>query len=96
MPAAASFLKAYPSATFIKRDGNNAFNWSTMGGKFTTTKTGMILVAFPLPEFNLKKQMYSSWSFHVYDRSESSSTYEMNIGNQPRSPWRIRHNHELQ
>jgi hypothetical protein len=29
-------------------------------------------------------------------RSESSSTYDMIIGNQPSSPWRIRHNHELQ
>jgi hypothetical protein len=37
-----------------------------------------------------------SWAFHVDDRSESSSTYDMTIGNQPRSPWRIRHNHELQ
>jgi hypothetical protein len=30
------------------------------------------------------------------DHSESSSTYDMIIGNVPRSPWRIRHNHELQ
>jgi hypothetical protein len=67
--------------------------WSTMGGKFTTTKTGF--VTFSLPEFNLKKKMCSSWAFHVDDRSESSSTYDMVIGNQPRS-WRIRHNHELQ
>jgi hypothetical protein len=27
------------------------------------------------PEFNLKKQI--SWAFHVDDRSESSSTYDM-------------------
>jgi hypothetical protein len=33
---------------------------------------------------------------HVDDRSESSSTYNMIIGNQPRSSWRIRYNHELQ
>jgi hypothetical protein len=65
-----------------------------MGGKFTTTKTGF--VKFSLPEFNLKKQMCSSWAFHVDDRSESSSTYDMIIGNIPRSYWRIRHNHELQ
>jgi hypothetical protein len=65
-----------------------------MDGKFTTTKTGF--VTFSLPEFNLKKQMHTSWAFHVDDRSESSSTYDMRIGNVPRSPWRIRHNHELQ
>jgi hypothetical protein len=59
-----------------------------MGGKFTTTKTGF--VTFSLPEFNLKKQMYSSWAFYVDDRSESSSTYDMIIGNQPRFPWIIR------
>jgi hypothetical protein len=65
-----------------------------MGGKITTTKTGFVTISHP--EFNLKKQIYSSWAFHVDDRSESSSTYDMIIGNQPRSPWMIRHNHELQ
>jgi hypothetical protein len=37
-------------------------------------------------------------AFHVDDRSKSSSTYDMIIGNQLTSPWRIRHNHnhELQ
>jgi hypothetical protein len=40
-----------------------------------------MLVTFSLPEFNLKKQMCSScWAVHVDDRSESSSTYDMNIG----------------
>jgi hypothetical protein len=37
-------------------------------------------VTFSLPEFNLKKQMRSSWAFHVDDRSESSSTYDMIMG----------------
>jgi hypothetical protein len=55
-----------------------------------------ILMIFSLPEYNLKKQMCSSWEFHVDDRSESSSTYDMIIGNGPRSPWIIRNNHELQ
>jgi hypothetical protein len=88
-------LEAYNSAPFIKTDDSNATTWSTMGGKFTTTKTGF--VTFSLPEFNLKKQMSSSsWAFHVDDRSESSNTYDMIIGNQPRSSCRIRHNHELQ
>jgi hypothetical protein len=40
--------------------------------------------------------MFTSWAFHVDDRSESSSTYDMIMGNQTRSSWRIRHNHELQ
>jgi hypothetical protein len=65
-----------------------------MGGKFTTTKIG--LVTFSLPEFNLKKQMCTSWEFHIDERSESSSTYDMIIGNQPRSSWKIKHNHEFQ
>jgi hypothetical protein len=39
-----------------------------------------MLLTFSLPEFNLKKQMYSSWAFHVDDRSETSSTYDMIMG----------------
>jgi hypothetical protein len=39
-----------------------------------------MLVTFSFPEFNLKKQMCSSWAFHVDDRSESSSTYDMIMG----------------
>jgi hypothetical protein len=87
-------IEAYTSAPFIKSDDSITTTWITMGGKFTTTKTGF--VTFSLPEFNLKKQLYSSWAFHVDDRSESSSTYDMIMGNGPRSSWRIRHNHELQ
>jgi hypothetical protein len=37
-----------------------------------------MLVTFSLPGFNLKKQI--SWTFHVDDRSESSSTYDDFIG----------------
>jgi hypothetical protein len=70
-------LEAYTSAPFIKTDDNNTTTWSTMDGKFTTTKTGF--VTFSLPEFNLKKQMCTSWALHVDDRSESSSTYDMII-----------------
>jgi hypothetical protein len=36
-----------------------------------------MFVTFSLPEFNLKKQTCSSWAFHVDDRSDSSSTYDM-------------------
>jgi hypothetical protein len=86
-----SILEAYTSAPFIKIDDNNTTNWSTIGGKFNTTKTGF--VTFSFPKFNLKKQI--SWAFHVDDRSESSNIYDMIIGDLPRSCWRIRHNHEL-
>jgi hypothetical protein len=68
-------LEAYASAPFIKTYYSNTTTWSTMAGKFTTTKTWF--VTFSLPEFNLKIQMCSSWSFHVDDCSESSSTYDM-------------------
>jgi hypothetical protein len=50
-----------------------------MGENFTTTSAGF--VKFSLLEFNLKKQMFTSWTFHVDDRSESSSTYDMIIVN---------------
>jgi hypothetical protein len=75
-------LEAFNSALFIKKDDSSIITWSTMGVKFTTTKTGF--VTFSLPEFNLKNQVYSSWAFHVDDKSESSSTYDMIIGNHPR------------
>jgi hypothetical protein len=39
-----------------------------------------MLVSMLFPEINLKKQMYCSWAFHVDDRSESSSTYDMIMG----------------
>jgi hypothetical protein len=37
-----------------------------------------VLVTFSLPEFNIKKQI--SRVFHIDDRSESSSTYDMIMG----------------
>jgi hypothetical protein len=50
--------------------------------------------------FNLRVQsqekMYSSWTFHVDDRSESSRIQDMITGIGPRSSLRIRHTHELQ
>jgi hypothetical protein len=39
-----------------------------------------MLVTFSLPEFNLKKQIYCSWAFHIDVRSESSRTHDMIIG----------------
>jgi hypothetical protein len=39
-------LEAYTSAPFIKIDDNNTTTWITMGGKFTTTKTGICLWHF--------------------------------------------------
>jgi hypothetical protein len=38
-----------------------------------------MVMTFLHPEFNLKKQMCSSWESHEDDRSESSSTYDMII-----------------
>jgi hypothetical protein len=70
-------LEAYTSATFIKMDISNTTTWNKMGGKFTITKTDF--VKFSIPDFNLKKQICTSWAFHVDDRSESSSTYDMII-----------------
>jgi hypothetical protein len=75
-------LGAYILSQLIKTDDNDTNTWSIMGVNFTTNKTGMMLVKFSLPEFNLKKQMCSSWEFHEDDRHESSSTYDMIIGNQ--------------
>jgi hypothetical protein len=50
-----SILEAFTSAPFIKIYDNITTTWSTMGVKFTTTITGM-LVTFSLPEFNLKNK----------------------------------------
>jgi hypothetical protein len=43
--SSSSILEAFTSSTFpfIKTDDNNTTTWSTMGGKFTTTKTGTCL-----------------------------------------------------
>jgi hypothetical protein len=49
-------LEAYTSKQFIKNNDDNKTTWTTMGGQFSTDKTG--LVTFILPEFNLKKQIY--------------------------------------
>jgi hypothetical protein len=70
-------LEANTSAIspFIETYDSNTTIWSTMGGKFTTTKT--MFVTFSLSVFNLNKLMCFSWDFHVDDRSESSSTYDL-------------------
>jgi hypothetical protein len=36
-------LEAYTSSSFIKTDESNTTTWSTMGGKFTTTKIDICL-----------------------------------------------------
>jgi hypothetical protein len=36
-------LEVYTSAPFIKTDDSNTTTWSTMGGKFATTKTDKFL-----------------------------------------------------
>jgi len=69
-------LEAYVSKDVIKHRNGNKTTWNTMGGQFTTDKTGV--VTFLLPEFNLKKQI--TWEFHVDGRSKPSETYGMIIG----------------
>jgi hypothetical protein len=88
-------IETYTSVPFIKTDDSNTTTYITMGSKFTITNWDMI-VTFSLPEFNLKKQMFFSCAFDVYDRSESSRRYYIIIGNKQISSWTIRHNHELQ
>jgi hypothetical protein len=76
VPAAASFLRHIPQPhsskqmTVIQLSG---VQWVVNSIKIKWN----MLVKFSLQEFNLKKQMYSCWEFHVDDRSESSSTYDM-------------------
>jgi hypothetical protein len=43
-----------------------------------------MLVTVSLPDFNFKKQICYSWTFHVDECSKSSSTYDMIIGKVPR------------
>jgi hypothetical protein len=74
-------LEAYTSAPFIKTDEINTTTWSTMGGKFTTIKLGYSCDIFT-PRVQSQEKICSSWAFHVDDRSESTSTYDMIIGNQ--------------
>jgi hypothetical protein len=69
-------LKDYTSKDSIKYNIDDTTTWSTMNGQFTTDKTR--LVAFLLPEFNLKQQV--TWEFHVDDQSKPSNTYGMIIG----------------
>jgi hypothetical protein len=53
------------------------------------------LCHFHSPSSTSRNKVVHPWAFHVDDRSESSSTYDMIIGIQPRPSWRIRYNHEL-
>jgi hypothetical protein len=48
-------FEPYISKDIIKHNKDDTSTWSTMGGQFTTDKTG--LVTFLLPEFYLKKQI---------------------------------------
>jgi hypothetical protein len=41
--SSSNILEAYTSVPFIKTDDSNTTTLSTMGGKFTTTKTGICL-----------------------------------------------------
>jgi hypothetical protein len=52
-------LEDYTSKNLIQRDKSNQTTWSTMGGQFTTDKTGLVI--FSLPEFNVKKQYHGGF-----------------------------------
>jgi hypothetical protein len=49
--ASSIMLEVNNSAPFIKTDDNNTTTWSTMGGKFNTTKTGIYLKCVFLGNF---------------------------------------------
>jgi hypothetical protein len=49
-----------------------------------------------IPTAQPQEKMCSSHAFHVDERFESSSTYDIINSSQPSCPLRIRHSHELQ
>jgi hypothetical protein len=69
-------METYISKPFNKNNDDNETTWSTIDGQFIIDNAG--LVTFSLPDLNLKKQI--SWVFHMDGHSESSSTYDMVIG----------------
>jgi hypothetical protein len=94
MPAAASFLRHVPQPhsskqmTVIQPPG---VQWVV---SFLQLRLECACDIFT-PRAQSQEKMCSSCEFHVDDRSESSSTYGMIMGNQLRYAWRIKHNHEL-
>jgi hypothetical protein len=76
-------LEAYTSVPFIKTDNSNTTTWSTMGGKFSTTKTEIFLWHFHSQSSTSRNKCVILGNFmyiHVDYRSESSSTYDMIMG----------------
>jgi hypothetical protein len=75
-------LEAYTSASLINTDQNNTTTWSTMSGKFTTTKTRICLWHFHSQSSTSRNKCVILGYFMLMtdDRSESSSPYEMIMG----------------
>jgi hypothetical protein len=95
MPAAASFFRNIPQPHSSKQ----MTVIQTPGVQWVVNSLQLKLVYacnIFTPRVQSQEKICSSWEFHVDDRSEPSSAYDMIIGNRPRSPWAIRHNHEVQ
>jgi hypothetical protein len=90
-------LEAYTSDPLIKTDESNTTTWNKIQWVVSLLKLKLKYACdIFIPRVQSQETNFYFLGIHVDDRSESSSTYDMIIGNGPRSPWRIRHNHELQ
>jgi hypothetical protein len=86
-------LEAYNSAPFIKTDDNNTTTWSIKGAKFTKTKMGYSCDIFtPRVQSQETNVSFLGISCKLLFWVVKHIWYDYG----PRSPWRIRHHHELQ
>jgi hypothetical protein len=98
---AESILSTEINFTTSSVEGENKEYLFNSSKPFRSSKTKLAISSHPTTELvvslivNIKKQIYSSWEFHVDDRSESSSTYDMIMGRDLLGE-SVRHNHELQ
>jgi len=70
-------LKHFVSPNSIISDGKIATKWTTMGGKFTTTKVANL--RFTLPEFSTSKEIL--WPAHVDENNTpEGSPYDLILG----------------
>jgi hypothetical protein len=96
VPAAASLLR-HTSAPFIKTDESNTTTWNKIQWVVSLLKLKLKYACdIFIPRDQSQETNVYFLGIHVDNHSESSSTYDMIIGNVPRSTWIIRHNHELQ
>lgn len=70
-------LKSYVSQNSVISNGDTATTWTTMGGKFTTTKVANL--CFTLPEFSTSKEIL--WPVHVDETNNpKNSPYDLILG----------------